>query len=248
MSVSFVQWGSHSVFDTEPTTNPATRYATFESNPASGNLLVLAIALMAAAGDNPIFTTPPGWSHLATWDSMTGVGELGWYYRFATSGEGKTVEIVSSGEDNESQVMFISEWGGVDSGDPFHDGATFRGSQVTDLVASYTTATVTGTREMLYLAWGQWERAEFTDGLATIGNGWNKRLSGHFNNDRFVQADYMATVITPRAANWSWPTGTTARINAAIIGFSGALPGASKTRTDQTIFRGINRGIDRGMF
>lgn len=221
MAISLIQWGSSLGYNIDPSFGPTLYTSTFATNPAEGNLLVLAISLNS--GNNPeiALTKPDGWTQLATWDCMTNKGEMGWYYRFATSGEGSTVEIYDTGAYKETHVMFITEYTGIDGDDPFHDGATFTGSQVDAFINSYTTATRSGTRDMLYLTWGQWETAEITQDMATVGNGFATTLNGHYNNDRFIQADYIATEETPRAANWSW-SGGACRINAAIIGFSGS--------------------------
>jgi len=251
MPPSLVQWGSIAGYERDEHWDPSTYTSTFSSSPTEGNLLVLAISING--GPTPLITyqEPDGWNQLATWDCQQNGGEMGWYYRFATSGEGSVVEIADvEGPDNETYVMFITEWTGVDGDDPFHDGATFTGSQFTDFVNEYTTGTLFGTREMLYLAWGQWERAEMTQNMATIGSLFATTLNGHYNNDRFIQAELVATNIRAAAANWSW-TGDAVWGNAAIIGFSGSHQGTvwapPLMRTRRGIMGGVFSGINRGI-
>jgi len=251
MPPSLVQWGSSAGYDIQGGLDPTLHTATFETNPAEGNLLVLAISVNTLFTPEITFTKPDGWTQLATWDCQQNYGEMGWYYRFATSEEGSKVEIYDAGADNETYVMFITDWSGVDGDDPFHDGATFTGSQFTDLVNEYTTEpTLSGTREMLYLAWGQWEMAEMTTNMATIGSMFATTLNGHYNNDRFIQAELVATNIRSAAANWSW-TGDAVWGNAAIIGFSGSHQGTvwvpPLMRTRRGIFGGVFQGINRGI-
>lgn len=224
MAISFVQLGSSAGYHIEPTVDPTLYTATFGTSPAEGDLLLLAISLNANSYDMT-FQCPDGWIQLATWDVQVYVGEIGWYYRFATTGEGSTVEIWDTGAHNETHVMFITEWTGIDGDDPFHDGATFRGSQYTVAASAWITATVSGTRDMLYMSWGQWERSELWGSRATVGNGFIKRLDGHWYNDRFVQADYISTAHVPAACNWHLagnPDGTVYRANIAVVGFSGS--------------------------
>lgn len=251
MPPSLVQWGSSVGYEKDVHFDPSTYTSTFAAGPAEGNLLFLAISINQVSGAEITYQKPDGWTQVATWDCMTNFGEMGWYYRFATSGEGSVVEIADfEGPNNETWVMFITEYTDIDGDAPFHDGATFTGSQVDDFINSYTTATLSGTREMLYLSWGQWETAEMTQDLATIGSMFATILDGHYNYDRFIQADLIATNIRPAAANWSW-TGAAARINAAIIGFSGSHQATvwvpPLTRTRRGIMGGIYSGINRGI-
>ena len=250
MAISLVQWGSLAGYERDAHWDPSTYTSTFATNPAEGNLLLLAMSI-AGGGPTPLITfqLPEGWTQIATWDQMENGGEQGWYYRFATSGEGSVVEIADDeGPDNEYYVMFITEWEGIDGDDPFHDGATFTGSQVDAFVNEYTTSTLSGTRDMLYITWAQWERTMMAQNRATIGNGFATTLDGQYNQRRFIQADYIATVETPRAANWSWSS-FAQKGNFAIVGFSGssgvppppppATFAAGQYAFDNTVFGGL---------
>jgi hypothetical protein len=239
---SFVQYGSFQDFNKTGDVNPTTYGATFAAAPTAGNLLLLALACQTTSVWNGL-NDPPGYSILGTYDMLTQNGQLVYWYKIATGGEGSVITITDTGAFNETSLMMISEYSGIDGDDPFHDGATFTGSQVDDnTLTSYTTATMEGTREMLYLSWGQWDSALR---VGTEANGFSQRIQVDRNSRTFEQWEYIATIITPRAAAYSWDGG--GRFNGFIVGFSGSLPGIPKTITDQAYYRGIFRGINRGI-
>jgi hypothetical protein len=224
----------------------ATLTATFDSDPTEGNLLLACLIRLKTSGSDMIFTTPPGWSHIATYDMEPSSyqGEAGLYYRIATSGEGKAVDIAANIPnilDNWS--MSIVEFSGVDGSDPVSQ-ATWVGTALdNNTLGNWLTATRSGTTPMLFMSWIFWSNVDNYVDTATAGNGFaTVYTNGQNKVEHAWAANYATDSDVTTAATWGWTAGLS-RIDAGIIGFNGSSApvvgsGPVQFRFDNTVFGG----------
>ena len=214
--------------------------ATLDSSPTAGNLLWCSVVNLR--GNANTYTTPDGWTYLATYTSIVSNGQTGLYYRVATIGEGKSVAVPHTANFFENWSLSISEWAGVDGSDLLSPLGTWIGTQVDNsALTQFLTATRSGTTPQLFLSWITFVNVD--NRVATVGNGFSIHATTEQNKvEQAIAANYGTDLSGQAvAATWAWGA-VTNRIECGIIGFNGSAgappAGTEQFRFDNTVFGG----------